>query len=98
MTAPTTRPIRATLIMHSTRSDNLGVGALTVSEVAILRDVAANLGRAIETATAIRAKIAAAWEDRTTLKAEAAVALARGREKLGAYGAGLLNWMGKVSV
>ncbi len=43
-----TRPIRATLIMHSTRSDNLGVGALTVSEVAILRDVAANLGRAIE--------------------------------------------------
>ncbi len=43
-----TRPIRATLIMHSTRSDNLGVGALTVSEVAILRDVAASLGRPIE--------------------------------------------------
>jgi hypothetical protein len=31
------RPIRVTLIMHSTRSDNLGVGALTVSEVEILR-------------------------------------------------------------
>lgn len=48
MTPPTTRPIRATLIMHSTRSDNLGVGALTVSEVAILRDVAASLGRTLE--------------------------------------------------
>jgi polysaccharide pyruvyl transferase WcaK-like protein len=42
------RPIRICLIMHSTRSDNLGVGALTVSEVAILRDIAAGLGRAIE--------------------------------------------------
>ena len=34
--------------MHSTRSDNLGVGALTVSEVAILRDLAARLDRKIE--------------------------------------------------
>jgi len=34
--------------MHSTRSDNLGVGALTVSEVAILRDVVAGLGRDLE--------------------------------------------------
>lgn len=32
------------LIMHSTRSDNLGVGALTLSEVAILRDIAARRG------------------------------------------------------
>ncbi len=32
------------LIMHSTRSDNLGVGALTVSEVAILRDCAVRIG------------------------------------------------------
>jgi polysaccharide pyruvyl transferase WcaK-like protein len=42
------RPLRICLIMHSTRSDNLGVGALTVSDVAILRDVARDLGRAIE--------------------------------------------------
>lgn len=42
------RPIRVCLIMHSTRSDNLGVGALTVSEVEILRDLAARLGRRIE--------------------------------------------------
>lgn len=34
--------------MHSTRSDNLGVGALTVSEIAILRRLAADLGRAAE--------------------------------------------------
>lgn len=32
------------LIMHSTRSDNLGVGALTVSEVALLRDCAERIG------------------------------------------------------
>ena len=38
-------PIRVCLILHSTRSDNLGVGALTVSEVAILRGIAADLGR-----------------------------------------------------
>ena len=42
------RPIRVCLVMHSTRSDNLGVGALTVSEVAILREIAASLGRRIE--------------------------------------------------
>lgn len=41
MTAPV---LNICLIMHSTRSDNLGVGALTVSEVAILRDCAARIG------------------------------------------------------
>lgn len=41
-------PLRVCLIMHSTRSDNLGVGALTVSEVAILRDIAHKLGRKID--------------------------------------------------
>jgi polysaccharide pyruvyl transferase WcaK-like protein len=44
----TSRPLRICLIMHSTRSDNLGVGALTVSQVAILRRLAADVGRAIE--------------------------------------------------
>jgi polysaccharide pyruvyl transferase WcaK-like protein len=39
------RPIRICLIMHSTRSDNLGVGALTVSEVEILRGIGRDLGR-----------------------------------------------------
>lgn len=38
-------PLRICLIQHSTRSDNLGVGALTAAEVAILRDAAAALGR-----------------------------------------------------
>jgi polysaccharide pyruvyl transferase WcaK-like protein len=42
------RPLRVCLIMHSTRSDNLGVGALTVSEVEILRSLARGMGRAIE--------------------------------------------------
>ena len=42
------RPIRVCLILHSTRSDNLGVGALTASEVAILRDIGRDIGRAIE--------------------------------------------------
>ena len=41
------RPIRICLIQHSTRSDNLGVGALTAAEVAILRDVGRDLGRPI---------------------------------------------------
>lgn len=41
------RPLEIALIMHSTRSDNLGVGALTVSEVAILRAIARDLGRAV---------------------------------------------------
>lgn len=38
------RPLRACLIMHSTRSDNLGVGALTVADIAILRDIAFDHG------------------------------------------------------
>lgn len=42
------RPLRVCLIMHSTKSDNLGVGALTVSEVAILRDIGHAIGRSIE--------------------------------------------------
>lgn len=41
-------PLRICLIMHSTRSDNLGVGALTVSQIAILRDIAARTGRVIK--------------------------------------------------
>lgn len=45
--APLT-PVRILLLFHSTRSDNLGVGALTQSEVTILRDIGARLGRAIE--------------------------------------------------
>ncbi|MEM1232541.1 MAG: polysaccharide pyruvyl transferase family protein [Pseudomonadota bacterium] len=36
------------LIGHSASSDNLGVGALTVAEVAILRDIAARLGRELK--------------------------------------------------
>ena len=44
----TRRPLRAVLIQHSTRSDNLGVGALTVAEIAILRDIASDLDRKIE--------------------------------------------------
>lgn len=39
--------LKICLIMHSTRSDNMGVGALTVSEVDILRRLAAGLGREI---------------------------------------------------
>jgi polysaccharide pyruvyl transferase WcaK-like protein len=42
------RPLRICLIQHSTRSDNLGVGALTAGEVAILRDAAAALGRPLQ--------------------------------------------------
>ncbi|MBC7739910.1 MAG: polysaccharide pyruvyl transferase family protein [Candidatus Saccharibacteria bacterium] len=41
------RPLQVCLIMHSTRSDNLGVGALTVSEVDILRNLAQSLSRAM---------------------------------------------------
>ena len=41
------RPLRICLIMHSTRSDNLGVGALTVSEVEILRQIARDIDRPI---------------------------------------------------
>ncbi|SDY33224.1 Polysaccharide pyruvyl transferase family protein WcaK [Jannaschia faecimaris] len=36
------------LLLHSTRSHNLGVGALSVAQVAILRDVASNLGRTLQ--------------------------------------------------
>jgi polysaccharide pyruvyl transferase WcaK-like protein len=42
------RPIRICLIMHSSRSDNLGVGALTASEVEVLRSCARQLGREME--------------------------------------------------
>lgn len=42
-----TRPLRVLLLMHSTRSHNLGVGALSVAQVAILRDIAARLDRKI---------------------------------------------------
>lgn len=42
-----TRPLRICLILHSSRSDNLGVGALTASEVAILRDIGQRLGREV---------------------------------------------------
>lgn len=42
------RPLRLCLIQHSTRSDNLGVGALTQAEVVILREAAQALGRALE--------------------------------------------------
>lgn len=41
------RPLDIALIMHSTRSDNLGVGALTVSEVEIIRAIARDLDRAV---------------------------------------------------
>lgn len=39
------RALRIALIGFSTRSDNLGVGALTVAQVEILRDIARDLGR-----------------------------------------------------
>ncbi|MEM1159969.1 MAG: polysaccharide pyruvyl transferase family protein [Pseudomonadota bacterium] len=38
------KPFTICLIGHSSNSDNLGVGALTVAEVAILREIAADLG------------------------------------------------------
>ncbi|MGY9047158.1 hypothetical protein P775_17325 [Puniceibacterium antarcticum] len=41
-------PLRICLIMHSTRSDNMGVGALTVSEIEILRGIGRDLDRAVE--------------------------------------------------
>ncbi len=37
------RQIRVGLLMHSTRSDNLGVGALTVAQVDLLRELAAEM-------------------------------------------------------
>ena len=42
------RPLRICLIMHSTRSDNLGVGALSLAEIEILRGIARDLGAGIE--------------------------------------------------
>lgn len=42
------KPLRLCLIMHSTKSYNLGVGALTVAEVDILREIAGHLGRKLE--------------------------------------------------
>ena len=41
------RALRICLIFHSTRSDNLGVGALTVSEIALLRKLGRQMGREI---------------------------------------------------
>lgn len=41
-------PVRICLIQHSTSSDNLGVGALTVSEVAILRNISKRIERPVE--------------------------------------------------
>ncbi|MCK0122109.1 polysaccharide pyruvyl transferase family protein [Loktanella sp. F6476L] len=41
-------PLKICLILHSTRSDNLGVGALTVSEVEIIRDIARDLDHRID--------------------------------------------------
>lgn len=41
-------PLRLCLIMHSTKSYNLGVGALTVAQVEILRELAGELGRELE--------------------------------------------------
>ena len=46
MTDP--RPLRVVMIQFSARSDNLGVGALSVAQVAILREIAARLGRGLE--------------------------------------------------
>ena len=44
----TQKTLNACLILHSTRSDNLGVGALTVSEIEIFRKVAQDVGRKLE--------------------------------------------------
>ncbi len=41
------KPIEVCLIMHSTRSDNLGVGALTVSEVELIREISRDLNHPI---------------------------------------------------
>ncbi|MGR3371534.1 MAG: polysaccharide pyruvyl transferase family protein [Pseudooceanicola nanhaiensis] len=44
----TRKPIHICLIQHSTRSDNLGVGALTVAEIEILNEIGREIGREIE--------------------------------------------------
>lgn len=49
-TSSAPRPLRIALIGFSSRSDNLGVGALTVSQIEILRDIARDLGRPLEIA------------------------------------------------
>lgn len=41
------RPLNIGLMWHSVASDNLGVGALTVSQVAIVEAVAAGIGRSV---------------------------------------------------
>ena len=61
----TDRPIKISLINHSTRNDNLGVGALTVSEVEILRDIAREVGREIKITIVD-------WKDRRTPYVEGA--------------------------
>lgn len=43
-----TKTLTACLIGHSTNSDNLGVGALTVAQIAILRELAETLGLALK--------------------------------------------------
>ena len=39
----TQSPFRICLIMHATRSYNMGVGALSIAEVEIIRDIARDL-------------------------------------------------------
>jgi len=41
------RPVRVGLIFHSTKSSNMGVGALTVAQIEILRGIGRDLGREI---------------------------------------------------
>jgi polysaccharide pyruvyl transferase WcaK-like protein len=48
MKSKSERVVRVCLIFHSTKSDNLGVGALTASEVEILRDISAKLSIPIQ--------------------------------------------------
>ncbi|WP_394269986.1 polysaccharide pyruvyl transferase family protein [Qipengyuania sp.] len=42
------KPVRIGLLWHSLRAGNLGVGALTLGNMAIIREVAADLGREVE--------------------------------------------------
>jgi hypothetical protein len=51
-----------------------------------------------EASDVILSKIAAAYDDRATLAAQASAALEVGLEKLGAYEAGLKALMGRVRV
>lgn len=43
-----TTPLTVGLLWHSANSDNLGVGALTLSQIAILRQISANTGRPLQ--------------------------------------------------